>query len=202
MCQARSLYLTSAEEPAGGRRQGRLRRSCLWGRRASRPGWYRPLPRRSSTMPASQSRARARDRSNVLNRARFPVPEPAPQGAPGTPPQLGQEGLGPLDTAPAPGDGAREPAPVPAAARGGLHAAQPLLQRASPSTPCWPLTSACPSAWGCAQAGPRPGPAPAPWSSSSASRATASPWIGGHHPLPGEEQHAGRPGGAHEPASG
>ena len=58
-------------------------------------------------MPASQSRARARDRSNVLNRAEFLSLNQPPKGAP-EPRSSGRKASGPSMQPPAPGDGARE----------------------------------------------------------------------------------------------
>lgn len=58
-------------------------------------------------MPASQSRARARDRSNVLNRAEFLSLNQPPKGAP-EPRGSGRKASGPSAQPPPPGDGARE----------------------------------------------------------------------------------------------
>lgn len=58
-------------------------------------------------MPASQSRARARDRNNVLNRAEFLSLNQPPKGAP-EPRSSGRKAPGPSAQPPPPGDGARE----------------------------------------------------------------------------------------------
>lgn len=58
-------------------------------------------------MPASQSRARARDRSNVLNRAEFLSLNQPPKGAP-EPRCSGRKAPGPSAQPPPAGDGARE----------------------------------------------------------------------------------------------
>lgn len=58
-------------------------------------------------MPASQSRARARDRNNVLNRAEFLSLNQPPKGAP-EPRSSSRKASGPSVQPPAPGDGARE----------------------------------------------------------------------------------------------
>uniref|UniRef100_A0A9L0IG56 Phospholipid phosphatase 7 (inactive) n=1 Tax=Equus asinus TaxID=9793 RepID=A0A9L0IG56_EQUAS len=58
-------------------------------------------------MPASQSRARARDRNNVLNRAEFLSLNQPPKGAP-EPRSSGRKASGPSVQPPGPGDGARE----------------------------------------------------------------------------------------------
>ncbi|XP_040488024.1 inactive phospholipid phosphatase 7 isoform X5 [Ursus maritimus] len=58
-------------------------------------------------MPASQSRARARDRNNVLNRAEFLSLNQPPKGAP-EPRSSGKKAPGPSAQPPPPGDGARE----------------------------------------------------------------------------------------------
>uniref|UniRef100_A0ABI8AQ32 Phospholipid phosphatase 7 (inactive) n=1 Tax=Felis catus TaxID=9685 RepID=A0ABI8AQ32_FELCA len=58
-------------------------------------------------MPASQSRARARDRNNVLNRAEFLSLNQPPKGAP-EPRSSGRKAPGPSAQPPSPGDGARE----------------------------------------------------------------------------------------------
>ncbi|XP_049567384.1 inactive phospholipid phosphatase 7 [Orcinus orca] len=59
------------------------------------------------TMPASQSRARARDRNNVLNRAEFLSLNQPPKGAP-EPRSSGRKASGPSAQPSCPGDGARE----------------------------------------------------------------------------------------------
>ncbi|XP_077624531.1 inactive phospholipid phosphatase 7 isoform X2 [Crocuta crocuta] len=58
-------------------------------------------------MPASQSRARARDRNNVLNRAEFLSLNQPPKGAP-EPRSSGRKAPGPSAQPPPPSDGARE----------------------------------------------------------------------------------------------
>ncbi|KAF3820991.1 hypothetical protein GH733_011144 [Mirounga leonina] len=58
-------------------------------------------------MPASQNRARARDRNNVLNRAEFLSLNQPPKGAP-EPRSSGRKAPGPSAQPPPPGDGARE----------------------------------------------------------------------------------------------
>ncbi|KAB1280533.1 Inactive phospholipid phosphatase 7 [Camelus dromedarius] len=58
-------------------------------------------------MPASQSRARARDRNNVLNRAEFLSLNQPPKGTP-EPRSSGRKASGPSAQPPPPGDGARE----------------------------------------------------------------------------------------------
>lgn len=65
------------------------------------------LVARGVTMPASQSRARARDRNNVLNRAEFLSLNQPPKGAP-EPRSSGRKAPGPSAQPPSPGDGARE----------------------------------------------------------------------------------------------
>lgn len=59
------------------------------------------------TMPASQSRARARDRNNILNRAEFLSLNQPPKGAP-EPRGSARKASGPSAQPPPPGDGARE----------------------------------------------------------------------------------------------
>uniref|UniRef100_A0A2K6K6M4 Phospholipid phosphatase 7 (inactive) n=2 Tax=Rhinopithecus TaxID=542827 RepID=A0A2K6K6M4_RHIBE len=58
-------------------------------------------------MPASQSRARARDRNNVLNRAEFLSLNQPPKGGP-EPRSSGRKASGPSAQPPPAGDGARE----------------------------------------------------------------------------------------------
>ncbi|KAM8945219.1 inactive phospholipid phosphatase 7 isoform 3-T5 [Lycaon pictus] len=58
-------------------------------------------------MPASQSRSRARDRNNVLNRAEFLSLNQPPKGAP-EPRSSGRKAPGPSTQPPPPGEGARE----------------------------------------------------------------------------------------------
>lgn len=74
--------------------------------RALQLGWHQPS-RVSVTMPASQSRARARDRNNVLNRAEFLSLNQPPKGAP-EPRSSGRKASGPSAQPPPPGEGARE----------------------------------------------------------------------------------------------
>jgi hypothetical protein len=57
-------------------------------------------------MPASQSRARARDRNNILNRAEFLSLNQPPKGTPE--PRSGRKASGPSMQPPPSGDGARE----------------------------------------------------------------------------------------------
>lgn len=58
-------------------------------------------------MPGSQSRARARDRNNILNRAEFLSLNQPPKGVP-EPRSSGRKASGPSAQPPPPGDGARE----------------------------------------------------------------------------------------------
>ena len=94
--QACSLYLTAAEEPAGRQRAGAAPASL--GEKGLTARLVPALARRSSTMPASQSRARARDRSNVLNRAEFLSLNQPPKGAP-EPRSSGRKASGPASGA-------------------------------------------------------------------------------------------------------
>lgn len=105
--QACSLYLTSAEEPAGRQRAGAAPALLSLREKGLAARLVPALGRRSSTMPASQSRARARDRSNILNRAEFLSLNQPPKGAP-EPRSSGRKASGPSTQPPAPGDGARE----------------------------------------------------------------------------------------------
>ncbi|XP_053415511.1 inactive phospholipid phosphatase 7 isoform X2 [Nycticebus coucang] len=59
-------------------------------------------------MPASQSRARARDRNNVLNRAEFLSLNQPPKGAPEARSSSVRKASGPSAQPPPAGDGARE----------------------------------------------------------------------------------------------
>lgn len=72
----------------------------VFGDEAVQPGWPRPSPceRHHASLPEPLP---GPGPQQCPQPGRVPVPEPAPQGGPGAP-QLGQEGPGPLNTAPAP----------------------------------------------------------------------------------------------------
>lgn len=104
--QSRSLYLTAAAEQEGRPGATEAPGFCLWregphSQAGTGPRWV------TVTMPASQSRARARDRNNVLNRAEFLSLNQPPKGAP-EPRSSGRKASGPSAQPSCPGDGARE----------------------------------------------------------------------------------------------
>ncbi|XP_037654407.1 inactive phospholipid phosphatase 7 isoform X1 [Choloepus didactylus] len=170
------------------------------GRRPLEPGWHRTSRGEQVRHAGFPEPGPGPGPQQCPQPGRVPVPEPATQGGPGAP-QLRQEGLGPLCTAPTPWRRGPRATPVAAAARGGLHAAEPLLQGHRLQLLAGHRYLHVQAAGRVRRPGrvlgQRPLHGQAHWH-----HWPRHPLDWGHHPLPGEEQHAGRPGGAHEPASG